>query len=78
MPTDTAESTTSTEQDTTDYHWVMSVQTADGRTNTRDAVVTVPAGYTRNKLFQYVIKQFIEEYGTPILVVFWDAQPNQL
>lgn len=75
----TAENTAPVEaRATTDYHWVMTVQASGARMNTRGAVVTVPSGYTREKLFAFVLKQFEDDFGTPITVLFFDAQPNQL
>lgn len=76
--TTTQENAQTSQQATTEYHWVMSVQADGTLLNTRDAIVTVPANYTRQKLFQFVLNQFIEDYGTPITVLFWDAQPNRL
>ncbi|CAM5602736.1 hypothetical protein [Streptomyces coeruleorubidus] len=63
---------------TTAYHWVMSVQTPDGRFNTRSAIVDVPGGVTRQQVFEFVYKQFAEEYGATLVVLFFDLQPNQL
>lgn len=72
----------STEQtaqpNTSDWHWVMTVQTADGRMNTRTAVITVPDGFTRNKAWEFVFKQFKADYGSPLTVLFFDLQPNKL
>lgn len=67
-----------TQQGTSDWHWVMTVQTADGCFNTRTAVITVPDGFTRAQAFEYVINQFKETYGGPITVLLFDLQPNQL
>ena len=63
---------------TSDWHWVMTVQTPDGRVNTRTAVITVPDGFTRASAFDYVFKQFKTDYGSPLTVLFFDLQPNQL
>lgn len=68
----TAQSTTS------DWHWVMTVQTPDGRVNTRTAVITVPDGFTRASAFDFVFKQFKADYGSPLTVLFFDLQPNKL
>jgi hypothetical protein len=65
-------------QATSDFHWVMTVQTPDGRVNTRTAVITVPAGFTRAAAFEYVFKQFKADYGSPLTVLFFDLQPNKL
>lgn len=72
------ETTSAAEQAAVPYHWVMTVQTADGRLNTRDAVVEVPQGFTRKQLFHFVLGQFQEEYGTPLIVLFFDLQLSQL
>lgn len=74
----TAQQTPQTTGQTTPYHWVMSVQTPDGRFNTRSAIVDVPTGTTRDRVFSFVFGQFTREYGTPLVVLFFDLQPNQL
>jgi hypothetical protein len=63
---------------TTAYQWIATVQTADGRLNTRSAIVDVPSGATREYVFDFVLKQFAQDYGTPLTVLFFDLQPNQL
>lgn len=63
---------------TTSYFWVMSVQTPDVRLNTRTAVVEVPAGFTREQLFKYVLDQFAADFGPVLTVLFFDLQPNKL
>ncbi|MET9550561.1 hypothetical protein ABZY36_35450 [Streptomyces sp. NPDC006627] len=65
-------------QATLEYHWVMTVQTPGGIFNTRAAVVTVPAGFTRAAVFQYVHEQFEADYGSQLTVLFFALQPNQL
>jgi hypothetical protein len=75
----TAQDTNQTTQPTTsDWHWVMTVQTPSGIVNTRTAVITVPDGFTRVSAFDYVFKQFTAEYGSPLTVLFFDLQPNRL
>ncbi|MEV5236456.1 hypothetical protein [Streptomyces pseudogriseolus] len=61
-----------------DWHWVMTVQTPNGIVNTRTAVITVPDGFTRAAAFDFVFKQFKEEYGSPLTVLFFDLQSNRL
>ncbi|AWT42583.1 MULTISPECIES: hypothetical protein [Streptomyces] len=63
---------------TTAYHWVMSIQTPTGRFFTRSAIVDVAAGATRQQIFGRIYRQFAEEYGTPLTVLFFDLQPDQL
>lgn len=65
-------------QATVEYHWIMTVQTPGGVFNTRTAVITVPVGFTRASAFEYVFKQFKADLGSPLTVVFFDLQPNQL
>lgn len=61
-----------------DLFWVMTVQTADGRFNTRTAVITVPVGYTRKQAYDYVFAQFKETYGGPLTVLFFDLAENEI
>lgn len=63
---------------TSEWHWVMTVQASGGLTNTRSAVITVPDGFTRTQVFEYVLKQFRDDYGNPLVVLFFDLQPNRL
>lgn len=63
---------------TIDLFWVMTVQTADGRVNTRTAVITAPVGYTRSQAFSYVFDQFKKEYGGPLTVLFYDLNENEI
>ncbi|MGW7617392.1 hypothetical protein ACWGLG_16300 [Streptomyces antimycoticus] len=72
------QTTTASEQTTTQYHWIMTVQTSDGRVNTRTAIITVPDGFTRASAFDYVFKQFKADYGSPLTVLFFELQPNRL
>lgn len=67
-----------TQTATSDFHWVMTVQTPGGVVNTRTAVITVPDGFTRASAFDYVFKQFKADYGSPLTVLFFDLQPNKL
>lgn len=73
----TTQTAPANEQDTKSFHWVMTAQAEDGLMNTRSAVITVPAGFTRDEAYQYVVQQFREDYG-PVIVLFFDLQPNQL
>ncbi|MFD7867336.1 hypothetical protein [Streptomyces sp. NPDC059783] len=66
------------QQTTTEWHWVMTVQTPSGAINTRNATVHVPNGYTRAEVFEFVRDQFKATHGAPIVVLFFDLQPNQL
>ena len=63
---------------TIDLFWVMTVQTADGRLNTRTAVITAPVGFTRAQAFDYVFKQFKADYSGPLTVLFFDLGENEI
>lgn len=63
---------------TFELFWVMTVQTADGRINTRTAVITVPVGFTRAEAFDFVFKQFKEDLGSPLTVLFFDLAENEI
>lgn len=63
---------------TTEWHWIMTVQTADGITNTRSATLIVPTGTTRAKALAYIYDQFKADYDGPLTVLFFDLQPNRL
>ncbi|MEU9495438.1 hypothetical protein AB0D73_27170 [Streptomyces sp. NPDC048215] len=78
MTTQTESSTDSTPAPTTAWHWVMTVQTPRGVVNTRTAIVNVPDGFTRDKLWTFVLDQFKADFGDTISVLFFDLQPNQL
>jgi hypothetical protein len=61
-----------------DLFWVMTVQTADGRVNTRTAVITAPVGFKRSQAFSYVFEQFKKDYGSPLTVLFFDLAENEI
>ncbi|MFD9564375.1 hypothetical protein [Streptomyces sp. NPDC059994] len=65
-------------EEPTDYHYITTVQTHNGRLNTRDGVLTVPVGFTRAGAFKYLLDQLKEEYGSPISVLYFAFEPNQL
>ncbi|MBT2383098.1 hypothetical protein [Streptomyces sp. ISL-11] len=63
---------------TTAYHYVITVQTPRGLMNTRGAVVDVQPGATRAQCLDYVMKPLFEEFGEPIVILFFALEPNQL
>ncbi|MGW1134879.1 hypothetical protein [Streptomyces griseoluteus] len=73
MPASATDQPTSSE-----WYWVMTVQTADGRLNTRTATITVPAGFTRAQAWDFIFSQFKKDFGSPLTVLFFDLQPNQM
>jgi hypothetical protein len=68
---------TTTKPATQDFHWVMTVQTQDGRVNTREAVITAPVGFTSSDAFKFVIDQFKADFGS-VVVLFYALTPNKL
>ncbi|MFJ3043628.1 hypothetical protein [Streptomyces tendae] len=78
MTTTQNTSETSTTTDRTEWHWVMTVQTSDGITNTRSATLLVPTGTTRAQTLAYIYDQFKADYDGPLTVLFFDLQPNRL
>lgn len=73
-----AEAETTATASTVELFWVMTVQTADERTVTRTAVITVPVGFTRKQAYDYVFAQFKETYGSPLTVLFFDLAENEI
>ena len=68
-----------TQPQTTEYHYVTTIQTPSGVMNTRDGVLTVPAGYTRAQLFKYLLDQLKDEYETQVItVLYFSLEPNRL
>lgn len=63
---------------TTEYHYVTTIQMPGAVMNTRDGVLTVPAGFTRAACFGHLFKQLTDEYQTQITVLFFSLEPNQL
>ncbi|NGN63877.1 hypothetical protein G5C51_08145 [Streptomyces sp. A7024] len=63
---------------TTEFHYVTTVQTSKGVLNTRDGLLTVPAGYTRRDCFHHLMSQLREEYGDPLSVLYFALEPNHL
>ncbi|MGW2367138.1 hypothetical protein ACWCZ5_16340 [Streptomyces sp. NPDC001667] len=62
------------------YHWVMTVQTADGRQGTYDGPIdVVPGIHTHTSTYNVVRKFLTEQMGTDRLtVLFFAIAPDQL
>ncbi|WP_330479966.1 hypothetical protein OG301_39175 (plasmid) [Streptomyces platensis] len=62
------------------HHWVMTIQTADGRQATNDGQIDViPGLHTRATSYTAVLNGMKEWVGvTDMTVLFFDLQPNQL
>ncbi len=73
--------TTTTDQ-TVAYHWVMTVQTADGRQATTDGTSRVIEGvHTRRQLYNSVYEQVKKHFGLNSVgttVLFFSIEPNML
>jgi len=81
MTTNLAETTPATSHpDPIKHHWIMTVQTSDGRQGTRDGRIdVVPGIHTHESSFQTVRKLVQDWLGTDeITVVFFSLVPNQL
>lgn len=62
------------------HHWVMTVQTSDGRMGTFDgSLPIVPGQHTRTSSYAAVRKHMTEQLGTENLtVLFWSLDADQL
>ncbi|WP_031072344.1 hypothetical protein [Streptomyces sp. NRRL S-118] len=70
--------TTALTSRSTEFHYITTVQTRDGVLNTRDGLLTVPTGFTRAECFTHLLGQLKAEYGSPISVLYFALEPNQL
>ncbi|MCL8016866.1 hypothetical protein [Streptomyces sp. AS02] len=63
-------------QQTTDYHYILTVQRQNGIASTRSGVAHIPPGSTR----EHVAGQVVQEHfpNQPIAVLFFSLEPNQL
>ncbi|GGX82539.1 hypothetical protein [Streptomyces hiroshimensis] len=77
MSSPTAQASNST-QATTAYHFIITIQTSGGVINTRGGVLDVPRGMTRAALLDLITKPLLAEFGPPLVVLFFDLQPNAL
>jgi hypothetical protein len=65
---------------TTAYHWLMTVQTNDGRQGTNDGIVQVTPGIdTRQSTYVEVLRAMREWIGmNSITVLFFSLEPNTI
>jgi hypothetical protein len=72
--------TTADHPDSIDHHWIMTVQSGDGRQGTNDGVIgAIPGMHTRQSTYNAVRKAMADWMGTDnITVVFFTVAPNQL
>ncbi|MFD7720743.1 hypothetical protein [Streptomyces sp. NPDC059814] len=65
--------------ETVKHHLVVTIQIPGRLMNTRDEVLTIPADYTRSRVYAYVLERLVSEYGTDdIAVLFYSLEPEQL
>lgn len=64
----------------TAYHWLMTVQTNNGRQGTNDGIVQVTPGIdTRQSTYTEVLRAMREWTGTDsITVLFYSLEPNDI
>ncbi|WP_045563001.1 hypothetical protein [Streptomyces sp. FxanaA7] len=79
MPS-TSQTTAAPETQPTQFHWVMTVQTNDGRQATNDGRINaVPGVHTQETTYQAVRNAMKDLVGTDhFTVVFFALHPNQL
>lgn len=74
------ETTTTDEPAEVAYHWVMTVQTADGRQGTNDGLVNVAPGvHSCQSTYSEVLRAMKQWMGVDnVTVLLFSLQPNQL
>lgn len=81
MTTTDAENTTApTYPDPVKHHWIMTVQTSDGRQGTNNGAINVTPGlHTHESTYLAVLKSMEQWIGTESFTVqFFSLAPNQL
>ncbi|MFJ8663113.1 hypothetical protein [Streptomyces sp. NPDC093795] len=65
---------------TVPLHFILTIQTDDGRTVTSDGtVLSVPGAHTRTATFARLREQAMEHWGlSRCVVLFFSLEPNQL
>jgi hypothetical protein len=65
---------------TSEWHWVMTARTPDGRQGTTDNTVILTSGVdTRASVYREVLRAVKQWLGSDtVTVMFFDLQPNQL
>ncbi|MFH8690011.1 hypothetical protein ACH4EC_24470 [Streptomyces anulatus] len=64
--------------ETTEYHYVTTIQMPGAVINTRSGILTLPPGFTRANAYGYLMDQLKDEYQTTISVLYFALEPNQL
>lgn len=69
-----------TQQQEIQHHWIMSLQSGDGRMTTDDGSIgVVPGVHTHQQTFKTVYDRLMNKYGFPAaIVVFFSVSPDQL
>jgi hypothetical protein len=60
----------------TTYHFILTVQRKNGLASARTDVIHLPAGTTRQEVFEFLANKYFP--GETVAVLFFDLQPNQL
>lgn len=67
---------TPTGPETTEWHYVITIQIRGGDMATASGVVQVEPHGTRNDVYQHVYRQVTQQAGSGGAVIFYTADPN--
>ncbi|MEU7149185.1 hypothetical protein AB0B15_14285 [Streptomyces sp. NPDC045456] len=69
-----------TQQQEIQHHWIMSIQSGDGRMTTDDGSIgVIPGVHTHTQTFNTVRDLLLDKYAFPAaIVVFFSVTPDQL
>ncbi|WP_326768839.1 hypothetical protein OG978_33725 [Streptomyces sp. NBC_01591] len=67
-----------TSPQTTDYHYVITIQMPGAVLNTRSGILAVPPGITRAECLKHLLDQLQAVYETQMMILFFSLEPNQL
>ncbi|WKK24699.1 hypothetical protein QZH56_03415 [Streptomyces olivoreticuli] len=70
--------TPGTAPQTVAHHYIITIQVSGGTMTTSCGVIDVPVGATRAVVFDFMMKPLVEQYGKPIVVMFFALEPNAL
>lgn len=76
---DTQPGTTLTaEPQTATYHWVLTVQTSQGRIASRDGTCEPRPGDTRRSFFNHMVRGLEHDLGDHVAVLHFSLEKNQI
>jgi hypothetical protein len=80
MTAQSEQATTSQAPATVMYHWIMTIQSGNGRIATSDGSVNVtPGTHTRTQTYDLLLKDVRERFNLPdAVVLFFDLAVDQL